>query len=96
MTLGIEANGGVMYPMIRRNTQIPCKKTKDFTTHKNNQTAVSVCIYEGENPKIIRNNRLACFDLSGIHPLPKGQILIEVVYNIDVDGILTVTAFEKN
>ena len=95
LSLGIETVGGVMTKIIPKDTIIPFKKTKIFTTSQDNQTSVTIRIFEGERPLTKDNHFLAKFDLSGIPPAPKGQPQIEVTFDIDEWGILTISAVEK-
>jgi L1 cell adhesion molecule like protein len=95
LSLGIEMQGGVMAVVVPRNTAIPCLKTSMFTTTENNQTTVEFPVYEGERLMTKDNNLLGQFELTGIPPMPKGKAELEVVFNIDANGILNVTAQDK-
>lgn len=92
LTLGIETVGGVMQPLITRNTKIPANTSKQFTTIVDNQTSVCVKVYEGERSMTADNNLLGQFVLSGIPPKPKEVPKIDVTFDIDADGILNVNA----
>lgn len=92
LTLGIETAGRVMTPMITRNTTIPCKKEQVFSTAVNNQPGATICVYEGERPLTSDNRMLGQFDLKGIPPAPRGVPKIKVIYDVDVNSVLTVTA----
>jgi molecular chaperone DnaK len=95
LTLAIETLGGIAHPMIPKNTPIPYSKTEIFTTAEDNQTAVEIHVVQGERPIAQDNKTLARFILDGIPPAPRGIPQIEVVFDIDVNGILTVTAKDK-
>ncbi|RMG35302.1 MAG: molecular chaperone DnaK [Planctomycetota bacterium] len=92
LTLGIETEGGVMTPLIPRNTTIPTTKKEIFSTAADNQTAVTVRVFQGERPMAADNRLLAEFNLEGIPPAPRGVPKIEVTFDVDVNGILNVTA----
>jgi len=95
LSLGVEVLGGLFDVVIPKNTTIPTRKTKIYTTAEDNQTSVWVKVYQGER-RIARENRLLGeFELSGIPPAPRGVPQIEVTFDIDVNGILTVSAIEK-
>jgi molecular chaperone DnaK len=92
LTLGIETMGGVMTPIITRNTTIPTTKSQVFSTAEDNQPAVDVVVYQGERPMAHDNKMLGHFKLDGIRPARRGQPRIEVTFSIDVNGIVNVKA----
>lgn len=92
LTLGIETMGGVMTPLITRNTTIPTTKSQIFSTAEDNQPAVDVMVYQGERPMAHDNKLLGHFKLDGIKPARRGEPRIEVTFSIDVNGIVKVTA----
>lgn len=95
LTLGLETLGGVMTPLIERNTTIPVKKSEVFSTAEDNQTAVDVHVLQGERPMAGDNMSLGRFRLDGIPAAPRGLPQIEVTFDIDANGIINVTARDK-
>lgn len=95
LSLGIETLGGVMTKVIDRGTTIPAKKTQTFSTAEDNQPAVSISVLQGEREMAKDNKSLGRFDLQGIPPAPRGVPQIEVTFDIDANGILTVSAKDK-
>ena len=95
LSLGVETLGGIFDVVIPRNTTIPTRKTKIYTTAEDNQTSVLVKVYQGERPIASENRLLGQFELSGIPPAPRGVPQIEVTFDIDANGILHVSAKDK-
>jgi len=92
LTLGIETVGGVMTKIITRGTVIPAKKSQTFTTYQDQQSTVTISVYEGERAMVKDNHMLGKFDLNGIPPAPRGVPQIEVTFEIDENSILSVSA----
>ncbi|HTK36073.1 MAG TPA: molecular chaperone DnaK [Caulobacteraceae bacterium] len=95
LTLGIETLGGVFTPLIERNTTIPTKRSQVFSTADDNQSAVTIRVFQGERPMAQDNKMLGQFDLVGIPPAPRGMPQVEVTFDIDANGIVHVTAKDK-
>lgn len=95
LTLGIETLGGVSTPLIERNATIPTSKSQVFSTAADNQTTVEIHVLQGERPMAADNRTLGRFLLDGLPPAPRGLPQIEVIFDIDANGILTVTAKDK-
>ncbi len=95
LSLGIETLGGVFTKLIERNTTIPVKKSQVFSTAEDNQTAVTIRVFQGERPMAVDNKILGQFDLLGIPPSPRGIPQIEVTFDIDANGIVNVSAKDK-
>jgi len=96
LSLGLETLGGVMTKLIERNTTIPARKSETFSTADDNQTAVDIHVFQGERELARDNRALGHFRLEGIRPAPRGAPQIEVSFDIDANGILTVTAKDKD
>ena len=91
-SLGIEVSGGQMQRIIQRNSTIPCKRTHKFATCQDNQTGVRISVYEGESQIAKENRLLGTFDLTNIKPEKAGKVEIQVVFDVDAESILKVTA----
>ncbi|MCI3280044.1 molecular chaperone DnaK [Synechococcus sp. PCC 6717] len=95
LSLGLETLGGVFTKIIDRNTTLPTSKTQSFSTAADGQTVVEIAVFQGERPIARDNKQLACFELTGIPPAPRGVPQIDVTFDIDANGILSVSAVDK-
>jgi molecular chaperone DnaK len=96
LSLGVETLGGVMTKVIERNTTIPARRTETFSTAEDNQSAVDVVVLQGERERAADNRTLGRFRLENIRPAPRGEPQVEVTYDIDANGILNVSAKDKD
>ena len=96
LSLGVETRGGVMTKIIERNTTIPVRRTETFSTAEDNQPAVDVVVLQGERELAADNRVLGRFQLTDIRPAPRGEPQIEVTFDVDANGILNVTARDKD
>jgi molecular chaperone DnaK len=96
LSLGVETLGGVMTKVIERNTTIPARRTETFSTAEDNQSAVDVVVLQGERERAADNRTLGRFRLENIRPAPRGEAQVEVTFDIDANGILNVSAKDKD
>ena len=96
LSLGVETRGGVMTKIIERNTTIPARRSEVFSTAEDNQPSVEIVVLQGERENAADNRVLGRFQLTGIRPAPRGEAQVEVTFDIDANGILHVTAKDKD
>jgi molecular chaperone DnaK len=96
LSLGVETMGGLMTKIIERNTTIPVRRSETFSTAADNQPAVDIVVLQGERERAADNRVLGRFQLTGIRPAPRGEPQVEVVFDVDANGILNVTARDKD
>lgn len=95
LSLGIELEGRVMSTLIKRNTAIPCKKTRTYTTVEDWQTSIDVVVFEGERPCVDANNKLGSFQINGVERARAGEAKVDVTFALDSNGILSVSARDQ-
>jgi molecular chaperone DnaK len=96
LSLGVETKGGLLTKIIERNTTIPARRTEVFTTAEDNQPSVDIVVLQGERERAAENRVLGRFQLTGIRPAPRGEPQIEVTFDVDANGILHVTARDRD
>ncbi len=96
LSLGLETMGGLMDVLLPRNSKIPTKVSRQYTTYKDGQSGMKIAVYQGERDMVKDNRRLAEFNLTGIPGMPAGMPKVEVIFNVDANGVLSVTAKDKS